>query len=74
MMSVVLVSDSARVPLTHIYQNPENATFLTDAERTWLLDTLRHDSAGGTKQFKREFILQALREPKAYAFMGMFFL
>ena len=74
MTLVALVSDSARVPLTQIYQNPENATFLTDAERTWLLDTLRHDSAGGTKQFKREFILQALREPKAYAFMGMFFL
>ena len=58
----------------YIYQNPENATFLTDAERTWLLEALRHDSAGGSKQFKWEFILQALREPKAYAFMAMYFL
>ena len=74
MMSVTLVSESVRVSLTHVYQNPENATFLTDAERTWLLETLRRDSAGGSKQFKREFIFQALREPKAYAFMVMFFL
>ena len=74
MTSVALVSESARVPLMYIYQNPENATFLTDSERIWLLETLRHDSAGGSKQFKREFILQALREPKAYAFMAMYFL
>ena len=74
MTSVALVSETTRVPLTYIYQNPENATFLTDAERTWLLEALRHDSAGGSKQFKWEFVLQALREPKAYAFMAMYFL
>ncbi|KAM5543419.1 hypothetical protein V8D89_002670 [Ganoderma adspersum] len=58
----------------YMYDNPENATFLTDAERTWLLETIKHDSAGGSKQFKREFIFQALRDPKAYIFMAMFFL
>ena len=72
---VIPTSESAQVSLTHIYsQNPENATFLTDAERTWLLETIKHDSAGGSKQFKREFIFQALRDPKAYIFMAMFFL
>ncbi|PIL23217.1 MFS general substrate transporter [Ganoderma sinense ZZ0214-1] len=58
----------------YMYDYPENATFLTDAERTWLLETIKQDSAGGSKQFKREFIFQALRDPKAYLFMAMFFL
>nr|VWP01939.1 PKS_ER domain-containing protein [Ganoderma boninense] len=58
----------------YMYDYPENATFLTDAERTWLLETIKNDSAGGSKQFKREFIFQALRDPKAYVFMAMFFL
>ena len=75
MTSVVSTSESVQLCLTHSFlQIPENATFLTDAERTWLLETLRRDNAGGTEQFKPEFILQALREPKAYAFMAMFFL
>ena len=72
---VIPTSESAKVCLTHIYsQNPENATFLTDAERTWLLETIKHDSAGGSKQFKREFVFQALRDPKAYIFVSIFLL
>ncbi|PIL28032.1 MFS general substrate transporter [Ganoderma sinense ZZ0214-1] len=57
-----------------MYDYPENATFLTDAERAWLLETLKLDSAAGSKEFKREFIVQAIREPKAYLFALLFFL
>ncbi|PIL23220.1 MFS general substrate transporter [Ganoderma sinense ZZ0214-1] len=53
---------------------PEHATFLTEEERTWLLGTLKHDSAAGSKHFKREFIFQALRDPKTYLFVTMYFL
>ncbi|KAI1794369.1 MFS general substrate transporter [Ganoderma leucocontextum] len=58
----------------YMYDYPENATFLTDAERAWLLEAIKHDNAGGSKQFKREFIIQALRDPQAYIFAAMFFL
>nr|VWP01923.1 N/A [Ganoderma boninense] len=51
----------------------QHATFLTEAERAWLLDTLKHDSAHGSKHFKAEFILQALRDPKTYLFVTMYF-
>ncbi|PIL23215.1 MFS general substrate transporter [Ganoderma sinense ZZ0214-1] len=57
-----------------MYDYPENATFLTDAERTWLLETIKLDSAAGSKQFKREFIVQAVRDPKTYLFVSIFFL
>ncbi|PIL29683.1 MFS general substrate transporter [Ganoderma sinense ZZ0214-1] len=57
-----------------MYDYPENATFLTDAERAWLLETLKLDSAAGSKKFKRKFIVQAIKEPKAYLFASLFFL
>ncbi|PIL29687.1 MFS general substrate transporter [Ganoderma sinense ZZ0214-1] len=57
-----------------MYDYPENATFLTDAEKAWLLETLKLDSAAGSKKFKREFIIQAIKEPKAYLFASLFFL
>nr|VWO95915.1 Transcriptional repressor rco-1 [Ganoderma boninense] len=57
-----------------MYDYPENATFLTDAERTWLLETLKLDSAAGSKKFKRKFIVQAIRDPKSYLFASLFFL
>ena len=58
----------------HFLQYPENATFLTDAERSWLLETIKQDSAAGSKKFKREFIVQAIRDPKAYLFVSIFLL
>ncbi|KAM5543421.1 hypothetical protein V8D89_002672 [Ganoderma adspersum] len=58
----------------YMYDYPENATFLTDAERSWLLETIKQDSAAGSKKFKREFIVQAIRDPKAYLYVSIFLL
>ena len=55
-------------------QYPENATFLTDAERSWLLEKIKLESAAGSKKFKREFIIQAIRDPKAYLYVSIFLL
>ena len=62
------------LPDVRVLQYPENATFLTDAERAWLLETLKLDSAAGSKKFKRKFIVQAIRDPKSYLFASLFFL
>ena len=56
------------------WQYPENATFLTDAERAWLLETIRQDNAAGSKKFKKEFIVQAIRDPKTYLYISIFLL
>ncbi|PIL29690.1 MFS general substrate transporter [Ganoderma sinense ZZ0214-1] len=70
LMTVVI----AVILFFYMYDYPENATFLTDAERVWLLETLKLDSAAGSKKFKRKFIVQAIKEPKAYLFASLFFL
>ena len=75
MMSGFLVSRSLQMYLTFIYpQDPETATFLAEAERNWLLDTIQGDNAGLSKQFKRDFVMQALRDPQAYIHAAIFFL
>ncbi|PIL24584.1 MFS general substrate transporter [Ganoderma sinense ZZ0214-1] len=51
---------------------PENATFLTDAERTWLLTTIKNDTAGLSKTFKWKFLWQALRDPHTYLMVGIY--
>nr|VWO95920.1 Uncharacterized protein [Ganoderma boninense] len=58
----------------YMYDYPENAAFLTAAERAWLLETLKLDSAGGSKKFKRKFIVQAICDPKMYLFASLYFL
>ena len=55
-------------------QYPENASFLTEVERDWLLETIRGDTGGLSKHFKREFVIQALRDPQAYIHAAIFFL
>ncbi|KAM5541333.1 hypothetical protein V8D89_004887, partial [Ganoderma adspersum] len=64
----------AVILLLYMYDYPENATFLTDAERAWLLETIRQDNAAGSKKFKKEFIIQAIRDPKTYLYISIFFL
>nr|VWP01916.1 Dense granular protein GRA10 [Ganoderma boninense] len=56
-----------------MHDYPENAAFLTEAERDWLLDVIGTDSVGLSKHFKREFIFQALRDPQVYIHSAIFF-
>ncbi|KAM5541460.1 hypothetical protein V8D89_005014 [Ganoderma adspersum] len=51
---------------------PEDATFLTDAERTWLVDTIKNDTTGLSKAFKWKFLCQAVRDPHTYLMIGVF--
>ncbi|PIL23086.1 MFS general substrate transporter [Ganoderma sinense ZZ0214-1] len=56
-----------------MHDYPENAAFLSKAERDWLLDTIRGDTVGLSRHFKREFVIQALRDPQAYIHAVIFF-
>ncbi|KAM5541470.1 hypothetical protein V8D89_005024 [Ganoderma adspersum] len=53
-------------------QYPENATFLTAAERTWLVETMKKDTKGLSKAFKWKFLWQALRDPHTYLMVGIY--
>lgn len=45
---------------------PETASFLSEEERAWLVETLRIDTAGSSKEIKLRYIVQALRDPHSY--------
>lgn len=45
---------------------PETASFLSEEERAWLIETLRIDTAGSSKEIKLRYIVQALRDPHSY--------
>ncbi|KAI0655691.1 MFS general substrate transporter [Cubamyces menziesii] len=51
---------------------PERATFLTEDERAWLVDTLKTDNAGLSKELKWKFISQALCDPRSYLMVALF--
>ncbi|KAL7277633.1 hypothetical protein ACG7TL_008560 [Trametes sanguinea] len=55
-----------------MYDYPENATFLTDAERTWLIETLRKDNTNLSKNFKWKFLRQALADVHSYLLVGIY--
>ncbi|KAI1795256.1 MFS general substrate transporter [Ganoderma leucocontextum] len=52
---------------------PDKATFLTEPERTWLVETIERDSFGLSRQFKRKFVFQALRDPHVWLLFGIHF-
>lgn len=52
---------------------PETATFLTPAERDWLVQALREDTAASSKEFNLRYLIQALRDPHAYLLAAMNF-
>ncbi|TBU21809.1 MFS general substrate transporter [Dichomitus squalens] len=52
---------------------PENASFLTKLEREWLVETIKQDSTGLSKEFKRKFVFQALRDPHVWMLFGIHF-
>lgn len=53
-------------------QYPENANFLTDAERAWLVRTLRVESTGLSRELRWTFLVQALKDPRAYLMIALF--
>ena len=54
-------------------QYPDKATFLTEPERAWLVETLKNDTLGLSRQFKRKFVFQALRDPHIWLLFGIHF-
>ncbi|KAI0776609.1 MFS general substrate transporter [Trametes elegans] len=62
----------AAVAYLAMYDHPENANFLTDAERAWLLGTLRVDSTGLSRELRWTFLVQALKDPCAYLMIALF--
>ncbi|KAM5539671.1 hypothetical protein V8D89_006780 [Ganoderma adspersum] len=52
---------------------PDKATFLTEPERASLVETLKRDSLGLSRQFKRKFVFQALRDPHIWLLFGIHF-
>ena len=57
-----------------IHQYPENASFLDEDERKWLVETIKNDTAGLDKTYKAKFLWQALRDPHSYLMAGIYFL
>ncbi|KAI0760001.1 major facilitator superfamily domain-containing protein, partial [Fomes fomentarius] len=55
-----------------MYDYPEKATFLTDAERTWLIATIKSDTAGLSKSYRSQFVWQALRDPHSYLMASIY--
>ncbi|KAJ7477005.1 MFS general substrate transporter [Mycena galericulata] len=51
---------------------PEKATFLTSAERDYLLDLLAKDSAGLSKKFEMKFFWQAVGDYNSYLYSLLF--
>ncbi|KAI0739493.1 MFS general substrate transporter [Daedaleopsis nitida] len=55
-----------------MYDHPEDASFLTDAEREWLLESLRQDTSNLSNRFRWHFLWQALRDPRSYLLAGVY--
>ena len=53
-------------PLLTSIQFPETATFLTEAERHYVIELMKTDSQGLATHYKFEFVLQALKDYKIY--------
>ncbi|PCH39025.1 MFS general substrate transporter [Wolfiporia cocos MD-104 SS10] len=50
---------------------PESASFLTNEEKEWLVQTIRADIVASSKALKRKFLWQALRDPHSYILASM---
>lgn len=55
----------------YMHDYPDTASFLTPTEKEWLVRTLREDTAGSSKEIKRKFLLEALRDPHSYLLAAM---
>ncbi|KIJ13101.1 hypothetical protein PAXINDRAFT_100907 [Paxillus involutus ATCC 200175] len=55
-----------------MYDYPETASFLTEAERRYVMDLLREDSNNLATHYDFKFILQAFKDYKTYVQMGIY--
>lgn len=55
-----------------MYDYPDTASFLTDAERQYVIEMLKRDSNNLSTDYQLRFVLQALRDYKAYVQVGVY--
>lgn len=55
-----------------MYDYPDTASFLTDAERHYVIELLRQDSNSLSTEYRFQFVLQALRDYKSYVQVGIY--
>ncbi|KAF9237555.1 MFS general substrate transporter [Melanogaster broomeanus] len=55
-----------------MYDYPETASFLTESERSFVIDMLKEDSKGLATHYDFQFVLQALKDYKTYVQVGIY--
>lgn len=55
-----------------LYDYPDTASFLTDAERHYVIEMLKEDSNNLSTDYQFRFVLQALRDYKSYVQVGIY--
>lgn len=55
-----------------MYDYPDTASFLTDAERHYVIEMLKRDSNNLSTDYQLRFVLQALRDYKSYVQVGVY--
>ena len=63
---MMLVIRLPQALLLTLYQYPETATFLTEEERRFIVQTLEDDSKGQASHLSAKFVWQALADWKTY--------
>ncbi|KAF9237557.1 MFS general substrate transporter [Melanogaster broomeanus] len=55
-----------------MYDYPDTASFLTERERSYVIDMLKEDSRGLATHYDFRFVLQALKDYKTYVQVGIY--
>jgi len=55
-----------------MYDYPDTASFLTDAERHYVIEMLKQDSNNLSTEYDLRFVLQALKDYKVYVQVGIY--
>lgn len=62
----------ACIAFIFMYDYPDTASFLTDAERHYVIELLRQDSNSLSTEYRFQFVLQALQDYKSYVQVGIY--
>ncbi|KAF8893538.1 major facilitator superfamily domain-containing protein [Infundibulicybe gibba] len=62
----------ALISYFYMYDYPETATFLTEAEKTLVINMLKEDSQGLATHYDRKFVWQAISDYKTYVQIGIY--